>query len=128
MSAASMRSEEEIREASGALSFAEGPKSGCLDWKGDNYNYGRLVGTIEALNWVLGESDSSPHFDFENFVRKNYSDFALRRIDETCSALSKELRRRGVAHRESEVFGWVANGRSRYAAGALADAWQTEAK
>ncbi len=65
----SMRSDSEIKRFLDELSN----NPGNLDWRGDTFRFGLLVGKIVALDWALGNPpsfDVGPDYDFEDWVRQ----------------------------------------------------------
>jgi len=76
-----MLTEEQVRHAFDTISSSGEP----LEWKGDTFKYGYLVGKMIALEWVLdgkGSHDISCHYDFEDWSLE-----AKRQLDDLRSAL-----------------------------------------
>ena len=68
-----MRSEDEIRDVYDRLGQESDPDDGgkipAMDWSGDTFKYGFLVGKLVALGWVLGDrgADMGSHYDYEDW-------------------------------------------------------------
>jgi hypothetical protein len=70
-----MRSKDEIERVAdrlGQVSADGDGKTPLLDWRGDTFRYGFLVGKLVALGWVLGEpnADLAIDHDYDSWLRE----------------------------------------------------------